>query len=147
MKFNKLINIQRPGQLSFNDNKLRITTDKETTSVLFEDISSLSIRIGSSINLKFLIIGILSLFVGYFISTYFFLDIELNPSPLNFWNFLKYGFYITGFGSIFYSFTKLRYWDNVVVETRGGLLVIFSVLHGDGMKYLEDIEMKKRVKS
>ncbi len=141
-----IINFQKPGQISFIDNKLRITTNKETTSVLFEDISSLSIRVGSSINLKFLIIGLFFLFIGYIISNIYFYDIELSPSPLNFWNFLKYGFYISGFISIFYSFIKLKYWDNVVVETRGGLLVIFSVLHGDGMKYLEDIEMKKRYK-
>lgn len=147
MKFNSLINIQKPGQLSFDDNKLRITTEKETTSVLFEDISSLSIRVGSSINLKFLIIGMFSLLIGERISYVHLFDIVESPSPLNFWTILMYGCYIIGFGSIIYGFIKLKYWDDVVVETRGGVLVFFSVIHGTGMKYLEDIEMKKKNKS
>jgi hypothetical protein len=60
------------------------------------------------------------------------------------WKNLKLLFYLGGLILIILSFINREYWDNVVVETRGGQLIIFSVLEGDGLKYLEDIELKKR---
>ncbi len=144
MKINKFINIQRPGNLSFEDNKLRVSTDNDITSVLFEDISSLSVRKGSSVNFKMVVFGIISLFIGYIISKIFYVEIEMSFDSVSFWKNLKSIFYIVGVIFIIFSFISREYWDNVVVETRGGQLIIFSVLEGDGMKYLEDIELKKR---
>jgi|688.fasta_scaffold911167_1 hypothetical protein len=144
MKINKFINFQRPGNLSFEDNKLRVSTENDITSVLFEDISSLSVRKGSGVNFKFVVFGIISLFIGYIISKVFYVDIEMSFDSFNLWKNLKSLFYLGGVVLFILSFINREYWDNVVVETRGGQLIIFSVLEGDGLKYLEDIELKKR---
>jgi len=144
MKINKFINFQRPGNLSFEDNKLRVSTENDITSVLFEDISSLSVRKGSGVNFKFVVFGIISLFIGYIISKVFYIDIEMSFDSFNLWKNLKSLFYLGGVVLFILSFINREYWDNVVVETRGGQLIIFSVLEGDGLKYLEDIELKKR---
>lgn len=144
MKINKFINFQRPGTLSFDDNKLRVSTENEITSVLFEDISSLSVRKSSGVNFKYVVFGIISLFIGYIISTVYYYDIEMSFDSFNLWKNLKILFYLLGFILIILSFINREYWDNVVVETRGGQLIIFSVLEGDGLRYLEDIELKKR---
>ena len=144
MKINKFINFQRPGNLSFEDNKLRVSTQNDITSVLFEDISSLSVRKGSGVNFKFVVFGIISLFIGYIISKVFYVEIEMSFDSFSLWKNLKSLFYLGGVVLIILSFINREYWDNVVVETRGGQLIIFSVLEGDGMKYLENIELKKR---
>ena len=144
MKFNKFINFQRPGNLSFEDNKLRVSTQNDITSVLFEDISSLSVRKGSGVNFKFVVFGIISLFIGYIISKVFYVEIEMSFDSFSLWKNLKSLFYLGGVVLFILSFINREYWDNVVVETRGGQLIIFSVLEGDGLKYLEDIELKKR---
>jgi hypothetical protein len=144
MKITKFINIQRPGNLSFDDNKLRVTTENDITSVLFEDISSLSVRKGSGVNFKYVVFGIISLFIGYIISKVYYVEIEMSFDSFSLWKNLKLLFYLGGLILIILSFINREYWDNVVVETRGGQLIIFSVLEGDGLKYLEDIELKKR---
>lgn len=144
MKITKFINIQRPGNLSFDDNKLRVSTENDITSVLFEDISSLSVRKGSGVNFKYVVFGIISLFIGYIISKVYYVEIEMSFDSFSLWKNLKLLFYLGGLILIILSFINREYWDNVVVETRGGQLIIFSVLEGDGLRYLEDIELKKR---
>jgi hypothetical protein len=68
----------------------------------------------------------------------------MSFDSFNLWKNLKSLFYLGGVVLFILSFINREYWDNVVVETRGGQLIIFSVLEGDGLKYLEDIELKKR---
>jgi len=48
---------RNPGKFSFEDNKLRISNLDGISSVLFEDISSISYKSNSMNNLKWVLIG------------------------------------------------------------------------------------------
>jgi hypothetical protein len=77
MKIGNFIKIETPGNISFEDDKLRVSTHNSITSILFEDISSLSVRYSSGVNMKYLILGLLSIFfrtyynfINFFIRNY-----------------------------------------------------------------------------
>lgn len=148
MKIGNFIKIETPGNISFEDDKLRVSTHNSITSILFEDISSLSVRYSSGVNMKYLILGLLCIFLGpTIISSTFSYEIIMDGIGGKFWDIIKNLFYLFGVILLIMSFVNRTKWDDVVVETNGGMLVIFSVLSGDGMKYLEEIESKKRMRN
>ena len=123
---------RNPGKYSFDDNKLRISNLEGTSSVLFEDISSISYKSNSMNNLKWVLIGfiisiILSIFGGY----------NHSYSTVVFGMIVLIGFTV-------YSFIDKLKWDDVTVETRGGKLLSYSVDFGQGENQVEEIEKLKR---
>ena len=100
-------------------------------SVLFEDVSSLSWTSCSKANPK----GYL-FFLLPFVFT-FFID-ELGIST-----YLALGVAAVVAGA-WYAFSNKVKWDNVILETRGGKKITFSVEKGEGMTVMEKIEEDKR---
>ena len=80
MKIGNFIKIETPGDISFDDDKLRVSTSNSITSILFEDISSLSVRYSSGINMKYLILGLLSVILGPQLISSIFSSIKCGPS-------------------------------------------------------------------
>ena len=119
MKIGNFIKIETPGDISFDDDKLRVSTSNSITSILFEDISSLSVRYSSGINMKYLILGLLSVILGpQLISSIFSYEIMMEGIGGKFWDIIKNLFYIIGIILLFMSFVNRTKWDDVVVETR-----------------------------
>jgi hypothetical protein len=123
---------RNPGKFSFEDNKLRISNLDGISSVLFEDISSISYKSNSMNNLKWV-------FIGFFISMFFtvFGGYNHNFSAILLGMIVLIGFTI-------YSFMDKIKWDDVTVETRGGKLLSYSVDFGQGENQVEEIEKLKR---
>jgi hypothetical protein len=123
---------RNPGKFSFEDNKLRISNLDGISSVLFEDISSISYKSNSMNDLKMVLIG-------FVICIFFTIIGSMNNSvPI----ILFGGVCMTGF--VIYSFMNKIKWDDVTVETRGGKLLSYSVDFGHGEKQVEEIEKLKR---
>ena len=123
---------RNPGRFSFEDNKLRISNLNGMSSVLFEDISSISYKSNSMNDLKWIGIGFLFLLIfGIY-----------GGSNKN--STLVILGYICFFGGIIYSFMNKIKWDDVTVETRGGKLLSYSVDFGLGENQVEEIEKLKR---
>ena len=123
---------RNPGKFSFEDNKLRISNLDGISSVLFEDISSISYKSNSMNNLKWVLIG-------FVISILFMILGSTNDSiPV-----ILLGM-VVGIGFIIYSFMDKIKWDDVTVETRGGKLLSYSVNYGQGENQVEEIEKLKR---
>jgi hypothetical protein len=123
-----------PGKFSYEDNKLRISNLDGISSVLFEDISSISYKSNSAfVTDKKLYL------IGFVISILFtILGITIKSIPL-----VVFGF-LVGIGFMIYSsFNKIK-WDDVTVETRGGKLLSYSVDFGQGENQVEEIEKLKR---
>jgi hypothetical protein len=55
---------RNPGEFSFEDNKLRISSLNGISSVLFEDISSISYSKVSIPNIKWIFYGFITIFLG-----------------------------------------------------------------------------------
>lgn len=126
-----LQNQKRFGTPTFIDNKVRVNYGDGVESVLFEDISSLSYK---SINQPNPLIGLLMGLIG---GLFFFLPMftDMNTGLC----------IILGIGVIALSFFLFRIqFDNVIVETRGGKLLVFSVEFGKGQNQMEMIEEEKR---
>jgi hypothetical protein len=123
---------RNPGKYSFDDNKLRISNLEGTSSVLFEDISSISFKSNSMNNLKWV-------FIGFIISMFFIILGGYNDSIPT----IVFGM-IVFIGFIIYSFMDKIRWDDVTVETRGGKLLSYSVDFGHGENQVEEIEKLKR---
>jgi len=123
---------RNPGKFSFEDNKLRISNLDGISSVLFEDISSISFKSNSIPNVKWVLIGFL---IGIVLEI---LGFNINSNPTVFFGFIV----IVGF--IIYSFMDRIKWDDVTVETRGGKLLSYSVDLGKGENQVEKIEKLKR---
>ena len=47
-------------------------------------------------------------------------------------------------GFLVYSIVNKIKWDNVIIETRGGLLLFYSVNEGEGINQVNRIEEEKR---
>jgi hypothetical protein len=123
---------RNPGKFSFEDNKLRISNLDGISSVLFEDISSISFKSNSMNDLKWVLIG-------FVISILFTILGSSNDSiPL-----ILFGM-VVGIGFMIYSFFNKIKWDDVTVETRGGKLLSYSVDFGQGENQVEEIEKLKR---
>jgi hypothetical protein len=123
---------RNPGKFSFEDNKLRISNLEGISSVLFEDISSISFKSNSINNLKWVLIGFLISIVLSILGGY-------NGSIPT----IIFGMIIM-IGFVIYSYMDKIKWDDVTVETRGGKLLSYSVDHGQGENQVEEIEKLKR---
>jgi len=123
---------RNPGKFSFEDNKLRISNLDGISSVLFEDISSISFKSNSMNNLKWVLIGFLISIVLSILGGY------NNSIPT-----IVFGMIVI-IGFIIYSFMDKIKWDDVTVETRGGKLLSYSVDFGQGENQVEEIEKLKR---
>ena len=126
-----------PGSFSINDNKLRIKNLTGETSVLFEDISSISFTKNSVPNIKYIYYGIIGFIIGIFIGN---LSKNLND--------IGTITCIIGLILILLPFFNDNFrikFDDVIVETRGGMLLTFSVQDGEGSNQVDLIEKQKRL--
>jgi flagellar motor component MotA len=48
------------------------------------------------------------------------------------------------FIGVILAFVFKNEYDNIIIETRGGKLIIFTVDHGSGKKYIDKIEEDRR---
>ena len=124
--------LRYPGNYSIHDDKLRIENNKGTSSVLFEDISSISYKSVSGQNLQWAIIG----FLVSILCT------GIGASSNNI-GIIVLGL-ITLIGFSVYSFIDKKQWDNVIIETRGGMLLFYSTEYGNGRNEVNRIEEEKR---
>jgi hypothetical protein len=124
-------NQKRFGTPTFIDNKVRVHYSDGVESVLFEDISSISYK---SINTPNPLMGLIGgLLGGLFLMLPIFTDMNFALS------------FLLGIATIIGSLFLLRIkFDNVIVETRGGKLLIYSVEFGRGKEQMENIESEKR---
>jgi hypothetical protein len=134
----------RPGNVSYEKNKITVETETNSTSVLFEDISSLSFRKQSYFkgNKTIVVIGILIFFLS-FISCFGTFD-KSNPdasSKIGMYFFLSLGGLVVVIWGI--NSNKINF-ENVILETRGGSKVYFSVDEFEGEHIISSIEDKRR---
>lgn len=125
-------NTKRFGTYSIVDNKIRISYNNGTDSVLFEDISSISFK---TISLANFLVAITCSVLGLIIS--------LSGSGSGNLNISFLGIVIIIVGLILAFVFKNEY-DNIIIETRGGKLIVFTVDHGSGKKYIDKIEEDRR---
>jgi hypothetical protein len=127
---------RNPGAFSVNDNKLRIQNSTGQSSVLFEDISSITWKQISIPNLTFIMIGIFILFFGMMI-------VSINTKA-NEGDSVLLIFFIVGIGIIVYGYINKIIWEDVIVETRGGMLLSYSVDQHQGQIEVNRIENARR---
>jgi hypothetical protein len=127
---------RNPGAFSVNDNKLRIQSSTGQSSVLFEDISSITWKQISIPNLTFIMIGICILFFGMMI-------VSINTKA-NEGDSILLLFFIVGIGIIVYGYINKIIWEDVIVETRGGMLLSYSVDQHQGQIEVNRIENSRR---
>jgi hypothetical protein len=133
------MNKKTPGNFSIDGNKLRISNSTGVSSVLFEDISSISYRTVDAPNwLYSLITFSISILLFATNSTS---KNEYSPPSNAGTNQLALLLLIVSF--ILPYFIRSR-WDNVIIETRGGMLLSYSVNEGDGINQVNKIEEEKR---
>jgi hypothetical protein len=128
-----------PGNFSIEGNKLRIKSSAGISSVLFEDISSISFRtieVPDWSN-SFIIISISVLL--------FVFGLQSNPLPNAPSNggTIQLATLLFIIALILPFFIRKR-WENVIIETRGGMLLSFSVQIGEGINQVNRIEEEKR---
>ncbi len=135
-KFNR-----NPGGFSITNNKLRIENSNGQTSVLFEDISSITWQTRKLPNQILISVGAVMLFLGPIYAATIGSSNNISDSSLNNWVLF---IVIIAIGLIIYGMTKKNIWDDVIVETRGGMLVSYSVDNGKGEIEVNKIEDAKR---
>jgi hypothetical protein len=128
-----------PGNFSIEGNKLRIKNSAGISSVLFEDISSISFRTIEVPDWSNLFI-IISISVLLFV-----FGLQSNPLP----NAPSNGGTIQLATLLFIvalilPFFIRKRWENIIIETRGGMLLSFSVQIGEGINQVNRIEEEKR---
>jgi hypothetical protein len=127
---------RNPGNFSISDNKLRIQNSNGQSSILFEDISSITWKKISIPNLTFIMIGIFILFFGMMI-------VSINTKA-NEGDSVLLLFIIVGIGFIVYGYINKIIWEDVIVETRGGMLLSYSVDQHKGQIEVNRIENARR---
>jgi hypothetical protein len=127
---------RNPGNFSISDNKLRIQNSNGQSSILFEDISSITWKKISIPNLTFIMIGIFILFFGMMI-------VSINTKA-NEGDSVLLLFIIVGIGFIVYGNIYKIIWEDVIVETRGGMLLSYSVDQHKGQIEVNRIENARR---
>ena len=130
---------RNPGSFSISDNKLRIQNSTGQSSVLFEDISSITWKQLSIPNLTFVMIGIFVLFFGMMI-------VSINTKGDDAGSALLLPL-LGGIGLIIYGFMNKIIWEDVIVETRGGMLLSYSVDQNQGQNEVNRIENARRLGS
>ena len=131
-------NQKNPGKVGFLDNKLRIEfkLTNSTESILFEDISSMSSSKVWGLNWLYILLG----FIFFIIMTIIGVSVgDSEAGPV----IVVIGVAGTVAGFILSIIFK-KIWDDVVVETRGGKQVKFSVPEGKGIETVDSIENEKR---
>ena len=128
---------KNPGKVTFHDNKVRIEFKSNTESILFEDISSLSSSKHYVWNWKWIIIGFFAMYIPLLIAK----ALELDGLAYLAFSLVGIGCFIGGFVM---AVKKKNKWDIVIVETRGGKQVYFSVDDGNGIETVDAIENEKR---
>jgi len=121
-----------PGRFSIDGKKLRIENQDTMSSVLFEDISSITYKSISQVHINTILLGSLIHIIFAIVSGYY-----KDSSYYFFGLFVLIGF-------IVYSIINKRKWDNVIVETRGGQLLFYSVELGEGINQVDMIENERR---
>ena len=131
-------NKKNPGKVGFLDNKLRIEfkLTNSTESILYEDISSMSSSKVWGANMLYILLGFI-FFIITFIIAFNVGDSEAAPVIL----VIGVAGFVAGF---ILSIIFKKIWDDVVVETRGGKQVRFSVPEGKGIETVDSIENEKR---
>jgi hypothetical protein len=124
---------RQPGNYSVEAEKLRVTTPLGMNSVLFEDISSISFIKCSRPDFKFMLYGFI-LFVTLMV-------IGINSESVGMWFSIGLLIFVT---SCFVSWFNQVKWDNVIIETRGGMMLLYSVDEGEGITQVDSIEKDKR---
>lgn len=119
-------NYKHIGEVSFNDNKVRVEYKSGTASVLFEDISSIGYIQGTGGNI-YVMFACFALAILLFV-----LDIVLVFSL---------GLIVLG---LILPFVFPYRWENVQIETKGGKVIAYSVPSGKGKSQMELIERTKR---
>lgn len=137
---------RNPGNFSIHENKVRIQNLNGQSSVLFEDISSITWFNSSIGNLTLISIGIALLVFGPLTiislgATYSTYHTHDNDSGLN---ILALLIALGSIGLIVYGYTNKTTWDDVIIETRGGALFSYSVDSGKGRIEVNRIEEAKR---
>lgn len=117
---------RRPGKPSIEDDKVRITYENGKSSVLFEDISSISYESFdfNSPNWFMVILGVVGFVAG--------IASKSVPVAAGCLIVIAYGYY------------KYDQFDNVIIETRGGKQIVFSLDKNYGEKIVNQIEKRKR---
>ena len=116
-----------PGSFSISDNKLRIQNSMGQSSVLFEDISSITWERKSTPNLLLIILGAIVMFTLVFIE-----------------NEGKWVVFFLGIGIAVYGYINQISWEDVIVETRGGKLLIYSTELNQAQGEVDRIEKARR---
>jgi hypothetical protein len=135
----QVVSAYRPGDVSYEKNKITVETGTNSTSILFEDISSLSFTKQSHYlgNKTIIIIGIIVFFLSFMSC----LTNVKSESKVELYFFLALG----GIGMIFWGlFSNKIDFENVIIETRGGSKVYFSVDEFEGEYVISSIEDKRR---
>jgi hypothetical protein len=134
---------RNPGSFSIQDNKIRIQNLNGQSSVLFEDISSITWVNRSMPNMILISIGIALLFCGplSILTITSSKNSYGNDSPFN---GLALLLAIGSIGLIIYGSINKTTWDDVIIETRGGALLSYSVDEGNGRSEVNNIEDAKR---
>ena len=118
---------RRPGEVSFDNDTVRIVYDDGQSSVLFEDISSISFeKLDINIpNWPIIILGIVGVAAGAASGNAVVLVISIVIAA--------------------YGYFKFDHWDDVVIETRGGKLITFSVEKNTGENTVNQIEKRYKI--
>ena len=124
---------KRIGTVSFNDNKVRISYNNGSESVLFEDISSIGYRELKGGHVYVFLAGLVIATISFLILVFY------QQYILSFFVFL-----ILIVLSTILSYIFAFKWDNIQIETKGGKILEYSVPEGKGKDQMELIENKKR---
>lgn len=128
--------VKNPGNFSLVDGKIKINTVQGQSSVLVEDISSISWKRKSARKPNY--------FIMLLAIPFFFSSKIISPNS----EYYGYAAIVSIMMVIFIPLIALtaskEEWEDVIVETRGGMLMTYSVELGEGSKEVEKIEDKKR---
>ena len=119
-------NYQNVGEVSFNDNKVRVMYKSGTESVLFEDISSIGYMEGTGGNVYLMLACFLIAILLFILGA----DLVFTLGAI--------------FIGVILPFVFPFKWENVQIETKGGKIIAYSVPTGKGKSQMELIESKKR---
>lgn len=123
--------INTPVTYNFLDDKIRVEYKDGLDSILFEDISSISTIKVKKKQWIFILLGIIG---GIFINLLF------NTEDG------KYGSISIIIGLVLFFILKKEY-DNVIIESKGGKLMVFTVGKDEGKSVVDEIEDNKRLRT
>ena len=124
------------GHFTIKDGRVIVNYATGQSSVLIKEIASISWRhkFAKEPNWNYFTISLIILFIGSF----------LPENGNNFTIFLLLIF--VGAMLVGLTMQALKYeWDDVIIETKDGLLIIYSVESGKGLKEVHMIETQKNI--